>query len=223
MKVETDASRPMLRQIAYERFMDSLYAGELRPGLLVSQRELCNELEVPMGPMREALKRLEVESIVTLIPQRGIQILDINEKTISDVFQLRLLIEPEAVRLFDPVIKKDLLTDLLERTETAESTPIVSSYLDIDEISALTALDHEMHRMFVEAMNNTFVTELFDRMLGKLKLTRLVFRLRSFSDGGAAKEHVAILKLVIEGNADAAAAEMKKHLVASRQRALRLG
>lgn len=223
MKVETDASRPMLRQIAYERFMDSLYAGELRPGLLVSQRELCNELEVPMGPMREALKRLEVESIVTLIPQRGIQILDVNEKTISDVFQLRLLIEPEAVRLFDPVIKKDLLTDLLERTETAESTPIVSSYLDIDEISALTALDHEMHRMFVEAMNNTLVTELFDRMLGKLKLTRLVFRLRSFSDGGAAKEHVAILKLVLEGNADAAAAEMNKHLVASRQRALRLG
>lgn len=223
MKVETDALRPMLRQIAYERFMDSLYAGKLRPGLLVSQREICNELEVPMGPMREALKRLEVESIVTLIPQRAVQILDVNEKTISDVFQLRLMIEPEAVRLFDPLVKKGLLTDLLERTETAASTPIVSSYLDIDEISALTTLDRKMHRMFVEAMDNTFATELFDRMLGKLKLTRLVFWLRSFSDGGAAEEHVAILKLVLEGNADAAAAEMKKHLVASRQRALCLG
>lgn len=223
MTVETDASRPMLRQIAYERFMDRLYAGKLRPGLLVSQRELCAELEVPMGPMREALKRLEVESIVTLIPQRGIRILDVNEKTINDVFQLRLLIEPEAVRLFAPRMKEAMLTDLLERTEAAANAPNVSSHMDIDEIGALTALDHEMHRMFVEAMDNTFATELFDRMLGKLQLTRLVFRLRSFSDAGAAQEHVEILKLVLEGDADAAAAAMKEHLIASRQRALRLG
>lgn len=223
MTVDTDAPRTMLRQIAYERFMERLYSGALRPGLLVSQRELCALLDVPMGPMREALKRLEAETIVTLIPQRGIRILDVDEKTINDVFRMRLIIEPEAVRCFDHQGHKELLGDLLMRTMAAAEAPPITSRLDIGEIDALTSLDHEMHRMFVNAMENSFASELFERMLGKLRLTRLMFRLRSFSDGGAANEHLEVLRLVSDGEPDAAAAAMERHLKASWERALGLG
>ncbi len=222
MSVETGASRPMLRQVAYERFMDRLYAGKLRPGLLVSQRELCAELDVPMGPMREALKRLEAETIVTLIPQRGIRILDVDEKTINDVFQMRLMIEPEAVRQFRLEGREAQVADLLARTRAAVDAPAPASRLDLAEIGALTSLDHEMHRLFVHAMDNTLATDLFERMLGKLRLTRLVFRLRSFSDGGAACEHLEILDHVTHGRTDAAGAAMERHMRASWRRALGL-
>lgn len=223
MTVDTDAPRPMLRQIAYERFMERLYGGALRPGLLVSQRELCAQLDVPMGPMREALKRLEAEAIVTLIPQRGIRILDVDEKTINDVFQMRLMIEPEAVRRFDRQGYEAVLGDLLARTAAAAEAPPITSRLDIEEVGALTSLDHEMHRLFVDAMENPFASELFERMLGKLRLTRLVFRLRSFSDGGAANEHLEVLNLISHGESDAAVAAMERHLQASWRRALGLG
>jgi DNA-binding GntR family transcriptional regulator len=223
MSVETGATRPMLRQVAYERFMDRLYAGKLRPGLLVSQRELCEELDVPMGPMREALKRLEAEAVVTLIPQRGIRILDVDEKTINDVFEMRLMIEPEAVQRFRPEGREAQVADLLARTRAAVEAPQATARLDPAEIGALTSLDHEMHRLFVNAMDNAVATDLFERMLGKLRLTRLVFRLRSFPDGGAAREHLEILDHVSHGRADAAGAAMERHLHASWRRALGLG
>ena len=70
------------------------------PGQFVSQGELCELLDVPLGPTREALKRLEAESLVRLIPQRGIQIADIGVTLIHEAFEFRTILELAAVRRF---------------------------------------------------------------------------------------------------------------------------
>jgi DNA-binding GntR family transcriptional regulator len=215
--------RPVtLRNLAHDSFMDRLYAGELRPAQLVSQRELCALLDMPMGPMREALKRLEGEGIVTLIPQRGIKILDIDEKTINDAFQIRLLVEIEAVRIFAERGDRDAALELRARTQATGEQERPSKALDLAEINARTALDHEMHRLFITAMENDFATDLFERVLGRLRLSRLVFRLRNYTDERAIREHLTILDKVIEGDRDGAAEAMRDHLKASWRRAIGL-
>jgi DNA-binding GntR family transcriptional regulator len=88
----------MLRNEAYERFKQRLFAGDLRPGQFVSQRELTGLIGIGPGPVREALKRLESEALVNLIPQRGIQIADVNVNLIRNAFQLRLILESVATR-----------------------------------------------------------------------------------------------------------------------------
>ncbi|MCR8726009.1 GntR family transcriptional regulator [Frigidibacter sp. ROC022] len=217
----TDTAKPAtLRNLAHERFMEKLNAGALRPAQLVSQRELCGLLDMPMGPMREALKRLEGEGVVTLIPQRGIKILDIDEKTINDAFQMRLLIEIEAVRVFAERGDKAAAAELRDRTRAAGEQSRPRETLDLAEINALTALDHEMHRLFVSALDNAFANDLFDRMLGRLQLSRLVFRLRNYTDERAIREHLTILGSVIDGDGDRAAEAMAAHLKASWRRAL---
>lgn len=213
-------ARATLRNVAHERFMDHLYRGALRPAQLVSQRELCELLDVPMGPMREALKRLEGEGIVTLIPQRGIKILDIDEKTITDAFQMRLLIEVEAVRLFAETPDLGSIHDLRTRTLAAGRPDTAQGVVDLDKINAMTKLDHEMHQLFVAAMDNAFAEDLLGRLLGRLRLSRLVFRLRNYTDGQAAREHVEIFDHVIAGNSAAAAEAMERHLKASLRHAL---
>ena len=225
MTSDTEARRPrpMLRDIAHERFLERLYAGALKPGQLVSQRELCALLDVPMGPIREALKRLEAEALVTLIPQRGIRILDIDEKTINDAFQMRLLIEVHAVRLYAESGSRDAACDLRERTEAAGREAGGEDLPALEEINALTTLDHEMHQLFVAAMENDFASELFGRMLRQLRLSRLVFRLRNYTDGRAIREHLEILDLVIAGDAAGAADAMERHLRSSWRRALGFG
>lgn len=219
---EPKTARATLRNVAHERFMDHLYRGALHPAQLVSQRELCELLDVPMGPMREALKRLEGEAIVTLIPQRGIKILDIDEKTIDDAFQMRLLIEVEAVRLFTQAPDLDRIHDLRARTATASLSGAGGGTVDLDEINAMTVLDHEMHYLFVAAMDNAFAADLFGRLLGRLRLSRLVFRLRNYTDGQAVREHLEILDNVTAGDSAAAADAMERHLRASWRRALGL-
>src|SRR6185369_17709559 len=92
--------KSLMREVAYERFKAQLFKRNLAPGQFVSQVELCELLDVPLGPTREALKRLEAESLVRLIPQRGIQIADIGVTLIREAFQFRTILELAAVRHF---------------------------------------------------------------------------------------------------------------------------
>ncbi|HVJ74668.1 MAG TPA: GntR family transcriptional regulator [Casimicrobiaceae bacterium] len=92
--------KSLMREVAYERFKAQLFKRNLVPGQFVSQGELCELLDVPLGPTREALKRLEAESLVRLIPQRGIQIADIGVTLIREAFEFRTVLELAAVRRF---------------------------------------------------------------------------------------------------------------------------
>ena len=213
-----DRPRPMLRDQAYEAFMRYLFSGALKPTQLVSQRELCEALGVGMGPLREALKRLEAEHIVTLIPQRGIRILDIDEKVINDAFDLRKLIEVEAVRRFTLEGSRDAAKDLLART--AAAAEYEDRRPDLASIHALVTLDHEMHYLFLSALKNDMADALFRRIFSQLRLSRLVYRLRNYRDTAAAEEHMAILELVIAGDVDGGVEAMGQHIDASRERAL---
>ena len=100
MTIKKPKPKSLMREVAYERFKAQLFKRNLVPGQFVSQGELCALLDVPLGPTREALKRLEAESLVRLIPQRGIQITDIGVTLIHEAFEFRTILEIAAVRRF---------------------------------------------------------------------------------------------------------------------------
>ena len=105
-------SKPVLRDVAYGRLMELLLNGQLKPGLLVSQRELCERTDTSIGAMREALKRLEAEAVVSLIPQRGVMVREINQKEINDAYQLREFIEIPAIRHYCEHVDRNLIAEI---------------------------------------------------------------------------------------------------------------
>src|SRR6185369_13600984 len=108
--------KSLMREVAYERFKAQLFKRNLAPGQFVSQGELCELLDVPLGPTREALKRLEAESLVRLIPQRGIQIADIGVDLIREAFEFRTILELAAVRTFAKAADDATLAELERST-----------------------------------------------------------------------------------------------------------
>ncbi len=111
-----------VKQAAYEGFQQALLSGRLRPGQLVSQREMTGMLGVSVGALRELLPRLEGEGLLTVMPQRGIQITAINLSMIRDAFQLRAAYEREAVigavrRMPDEILtgQRRLHLEIMER------------------------------------------------------------------------------------------------------------
>src|SRR5438270_12403802 len=85
-----------LRWQAYERFQQQLIASRIRPGQFVSQRELATLTGLPLGAIREVIPRLEAEGLLRTVPQRGLQIANVDVKLIRNAFQLRAMIEKEA-------------------------------------------------------------------------------------------------------------------------------
>ena len=208
----------MLREQAYERFKQRLFSRKLRPGQFVSQRALAALVGTSEGPMREALKRLEAESLVRLVAQRGIQIAEINVEFIRNAFGLRLALESSAVRAFAHTVSKSecarlatLFTEVAERIRRNPAAKLLDEALRIDR---------DFHRMIVASLDNALIDEVYRLNDDKIRLIRLNSRFTPDRITSATAEHLAILEALAAREADAAVAALERHLAISLRRSL---
>src|SRR5688572_1839831 len=213
--------RSLMREVAYERFKTQLFKRNLVPGQFVSQGELCELLDVPLGPTREALKRLEAESLVRLIPQRGIQIADIGVTLIREAFEFRTVLEVAAVRRFTASASKETI-DKLER-DTRGMLERMASATEPDSrmLDAALQVDWTMHDMVVEAMGNRIMTAAHRQNFDKIKMIRLHGRSPRYLPL-AMEEHLAVIQAMQRRDPDEAGAAIERHLLAAERRALGL-
>jgi DNA-binding GntR family transcriptional regulator len=214
-------SKSLMREIAYERFKAELFRRNLVPGQFVSQGELCELLDVPLGPTREALKRLEAESLVRLIPQRGIQITDIGVTLIHEAFEFRTVLELAAVRRF----ARDADAATLARLE-ADTTEILrrldgGSNEDPKLIDAALQVDWGMHYMMIDAIGNRILATAHRQNFDKIKMIRLHGRSPRYLPL-AMEEHLKVIVALKQRDPDLAAAALGEHLASAERRALGL-
>lgn len=213
--------KSLMREVAYERFKAQLFKRNLVPGQFVSQGELCELLDVPLGPTREALKRLEAENLVRLIPQRGIQIADIGVTLIREAFEFRAILEVEAVRRFTQAA--DVATVERVEAETRAMLDRMAATIEPDPrlLDAALQVDWGMHTLFIESMGNRILTDAHQRNFDKIRMIRLHGRSPRYLPL-AMEEHLGVLEAVRRRDADAAAAALTRHLAAAERRALGL-
>jgi DNA-binding GntR family transcriptional regulator len=108
-----------LRWQAYERFQPQLLLANIRPGQFVSQRELAALTGLPLGAIREVIPRLEAEGLLLTVPQRGLQIANVDVKLVRNAFQLRITLEKEAVAQF-ALAATDAQLDVQPRIATSK-------------------------------------------------------------------------------------------------------
>jgi len=210
-----------MRELAYERFKVQLFKRNLQPGQFVSQGELCALLDVPLGPTREALKRLEAESLVRLIPQRGIQITDIGVTLIHEAFEFRSILELAAVRQFVKVAS-DAALDQLEQSTTAVLRRMSAAQtLDSRLLDAALQVDWGMHNLIVESANNHILMSAHQQNFDKIKMIRLHGRSPRFLPM-AMEEHLKVISAMKHRDPDKAADALQHHLQSAERRALGL-
>jgi len=219
--VRTRRAKPksLMREVAYERFKTELFKRNLAPGQFVSQGELCELLDVPLGPTREALKRLEAENLVRLIPQRGIQIADIGVTLIHEAFQFRAILETAAIRHFVTVADAGTLDELERLTTSVLRRFDGGGQTDPRLIDAALQVDWGMHDMMVESVGNRIMTSAHRQNFDKIKMIRLHGRSPRYLPL-AMEEHLAVIVAMKMRDPDKAAAALEQHLRAAERRAL---
>jgi len=210
-----------MRELAYDRFKVELFKRNLIPGQFVSQGELCALLDVPLGPTREALKRLEAESLVRLIPQRGVQIADIGVTLIQEAFEFRSILEIAAIRRFVDVAS-DAAIERLEQATTAVVNRMATAHtLDSRLLDQALQVDWGMHNLIVESVNNRILTTAHQQNFDKIKMIRLHGRSPRYLPM-AMDEHLRIIAAMKRRDADEAADALRNHLECAERRALGL-
>jgi DNA-binding GntR family transcriptional regulator len=209
-----------LRHKAYERFKERLFAEELKPGQFVSQRELSELIKIPVGPLREALKRLEAEALVRLIPQRGIQIADLNVSMLNESFGLRRILELAAARQFAAEAPAALVRQI--ESLTARVLKRVRANPDRDTLDEALRVDWMMHDLIIDHMGNRTLADVHRINFDKIRLARLHRRFTPERVSPALEEHMAVIAAFRARDPDAAAAALDRHLTIAHHRAVGL-
>jgi DNA-binding GntR family transcriptional regulator len=213
--------KSLMREVAYERFKAQLFKRNLSPGQFVSQGELCALLEVPLGPTREALKRLEAENLVRLIPQRGIQIADIGVTLIHEAFEFRVVIEGAAVRRFAQTASDEALSTLERNTTEILRRLDGGSNEDPKLIDAALQVDWGMHDQMVDSMHNHIIMAAHRQNFDKIRMIRLHGRSPRYLPL-AMEEHLKVIAALKSRDPERAAAALQDHLKSAEHRALGL-
>ena len=210
-----------LSEVAYNKFKEHLFAREVRPGQFVSQRELVKLTGIPLGPMREALQRLDGEGLVQIIPRRGIRVTEANLKLIRDTFHLRSIIEKEAARKFAECALaaeiqelEDAHVDIVERVEAGITDRLLKEAQEVDR---------HMHHTMVEALENEIISQIHSINTDRIKLIRLDHGLLTPSTlVQAMEEHLAVIRACKRRDDKGAEHAMEVHLSTALRRAMGL-
>jgi DNA-binding GntR family transcriptional regulator len=213
-------TQAMLRHKAYDRFKERLFAEDLKPGQFVTQRELSEMMKVPIGPLREALKRLEAEAFVRLIPQRGIQIADLNVSMLNESFGLRRILELAAARQFAAEAPMNLIRQI--EAQTARVLKRVRAEPDREMLDEALRVDWMMHDLIIDQMGNRTLSDVHRINFDKIRLARLHRRFTPERVRPALEEHMAVIAGFRARDPDAAAAALDRHLTVAHHRAVGL-
>ena len=98
-KFEVNANEYLpLREVVFNNLRDAILKGQLKPGERLLENHLADKLGVSRTPVREALRMLEQENLVELIPRRGAQVLDISAEDIKNILEIRKALEVVSIR-----------------------------------------------------------------------------------------------------------------------------
>ncbi len=208
-----------LRWQAYDLFQQQLLASRIRPGQIVSQRELVALTGLPLGAIREVIPRLEAEGLLRTVPQRGLQIATVDARLVRNAFQLRLALEKEAAAQF-AVSATDAQLDTLEAAHRSivkraqrGATPAL--------LEAAQALDWGLHDTMIDALGNEIISAIYRVNSLRIRLIRLDrVMLDAQALAPAMAEHLALIAALRTRDPRRAAATVELHLDHARNRAL---
>ncbi|HWK94817.1 MAG TPA: GntR family transcriptional regulator [Pseudolabrys sp.] len=187
-----------LRLLVENRLRSAIANGLFKPGQRLIERELCEQTGVGRTSIREALRQLEAEGLVTTIPHRGPVVSTITVEEAAQLYDLRALLEGyagrECARRRDPAIIARLREQFVRMGEVAG---------DPDRGNLLTAKT-EFYAALLESCGNIFVERFLKMLLNRVTVLRMTSMTQAHRIGHSLKEIEAILVAIENGDEDGA-------------------
>ena len=218
---DADREQGRLSDLAHRRFRKALFDGRLQPGATVSQSDLVKLLDVPVGPLRDALRVLQAEGLLTIHARSGIEIRKPDLNLLRHTYQMRLILERPAVRLFAEAAPMADIEALVEAHHKAIAMVDGRDFAD-DEPPAIEALDRRFHMRLIGALANPLVDTAYAQSQSFVRLIRMDrhFRYSTVIAVRTFQEHIAILEAMRHRDSAAAEAALEAHFTKAMQRAM---
>lgn len=204
-QVKMDEFLP-LRDVVFNTLRQAILTGELKPGERLMEIHLANRLGVSRTPIREAIRKLELEGLVTMIPRRGAEVAQITEKSLKDVMEVRRALDALSVELACDRISAEELAALADACDAFEAATASG------DLKKIAQADVALHDIIVKAAANTRLTQLVNNLSEQMYRYRFEYIKDKKTHGQLIKEHRILYESIRDKDKETAARTAKLHI-----------
>ena len=203
--IDLDTYQP-LREAVCETLRDAIRKGILEPGERLMEVQLAEELGISRTPVREAIRKLEQEGYVIMMPRRGTYVSDISTNDVKEIFEIRSALESLATGLAARRIEP-------EELETLQNLLVeIEGYINKNDIEKIVETDIKFHGLLYKVSRNERLVNIINNL--KEQLAR--FRTLSMSYPGrlqeTLEEHSEMVEAIANGDVSAARDAAEHHM-----------
>lgn len=203
-----------LRDVVFNTLRDNILTGEMKPGERLMEIHLADKLGVSRTPIREAIRMLELEGLVTMIPRRGAEVAQISAKGLSDVLEVRQALDALAIELACDRISEEEIQALRGACDRfAETTKT-------QDVVKIAGADVELHDIIVKAAGNARLAQMVSNLSQQMYRYRLEYIKDVSQHGRLIEEHEEIFRCIKNRDKEAGAKAIKMHIYNQEQSVL---
>lgn len=192
---------------AYGLLRDAIVTGRMRPGQPLVESRLANDLGMSRTPIREAIKRLEQEGLVQIVPYKGATVTTLSLDDVREIFELRAALEGWAARQAAGRIRPaqvKTLEGLIRQMRQAEKRNAIREFFD---------LDTAFHRDITSVAGNRRIAGILDTLVGQTNRIRVLSMKMPGRISRSVAEHLGILEALRKKDGELAEREMRTHIL----------
>lgn len=210
----SESTRP-LRQIGNQSFSvqaadilrRAILNGRFRPGDMLNETDLAEQLGTSRGPIREALRILNTEGLAETVPYHGTRVRSFTRRDIEELYSMRVLLETFAVRSIIEISNPEHMGVLRSKYEKMVAAAAEHDFQKLNEI------DRSFHDALIELSDHQLMGSLWQMVAMRVQQIMAINN-RRFSDlQEIAQNHLHIIEAIESGDADAACELLRDHIV----------
>lgn len=195
-----------LREVVYEELKMQILTGAIVPGTRMMEVELANEIGVSRTPVREAIRKLEKEGLVTIEPRRGAYASQISTKDMVEILEVRQNMEGLAAFF----AASRMTSDQMEELKIIEEK--YNEAVKSGDMQEMIKYDTKFHRMIVESCNNKVLVQMIEQLQELVLRFRYIYYDNFKRAENMPEEHMEIMQAIETGNAEAARNAADTHI-----------
>lgn len=195
-----------LRDVVFNTLRQAILTGEMKPGERLMEIHLANKLGVSRTPIREAIRKLELEGLVIMIPRRGAEVAQITWKNLKDVLEVRRALDVLAIEMACERMEKEELAQLYKACETFKEATATN------DARVIAQADVAFHDIIVESTRNNRLMQLVNNLSEQMYRYRFEY-IKDFSQHERlVEEHRIIYESIVNKDKETAAEAAKTHI-----------
>ncbi len=204
-KVNLNDYKP-LRDVIFDTLREAIIVGELKPGERLMEVQLAEKMGVSRTPVREAIRKLELEGLVEMLPRKGAHIADLSVKDIMDVLEVRATLDGLASSLSASRISDDEIKEL----KHVHSQFV--NYVEKENLQGSIKKDAEFHDIIYRSSRNDKLIQISNNLREQIQRFRVIYIKDYSSTRDLIKEHNEIYDAIITRDSGAAMQFAQSHI-----------